>query len=133
MRLTAQRRAQIVHNIESAKEACAMDYGAYVCADDAELLLAEIDALEAENESNRLEAAKFYQHAKEVDAKIGELERENERLKARVARLREALEFLSCDGMDDGDFYSEEDITSATIMMANTARRVLKADESEGG
>lgn len=44
---------------------------------------------------------------------------------AQVREMREALEFISCEGMDDADFYHEEDITSGTIAMANRARDVL--------
>lgn len=36
-----------------------------------------------------------------------------------------ALEYISCDGMDDGDFYNEEAITEGTIAMANRARSTL--------
>ncbi len=39
--------------------------------------------------------------------------------------FREALEFISCDGMDDADFYAEEDVTCGAIDMANRARTVL--------
>ncbi len=43
------------------------------------------------------------------------------------AECETALEFISCDGMDDGDFYAEEEITAGTIAMANRARSALAA------
>ncbi len=43
--MTKEREKEILGYIESAKEANAMDYGAYVCANDAAELLAEIDRL----------------------------------------------------------------------------------------
>lgn len=44
-----------------------------------------------------------------------------------VEMLTEALEFVACEGMDDGDFYAEEWITEGTIAMANRARSALAA------
>lgn len=49
-----------------------------------------------------------------------------EHLESQLAIAREALEFVSCEGMDDGDFYSEENIVDGTIAMANRAREALK-------
>lgn len=47
---------------------------------------------------------------------------------------REALEYISCEGMDDGDFYAEEFITEGTISMANRARSTLaKSDRIAEG
>jgi hypothetical protein len=52
---------------------------------------------------------------------------------ALLARAVEALEFIACEGMDDGDFYAEEDVTAGTIAMANRARETLAAIRKEQG
>lgn len=46
-------------------------------------------------------------------------------LRDALEKVKEALGFIACDGMDDGDFYAEENIVAGTIAMANRARSAL--------
>jgi hypothetical protein len=55
------------------------------------------------------------------------------RLLSDYEKMREALEYVSCTGMDDGDFYAEEFITEGTISMANRARKCLSSLQSFEG
>ena len=51
-----------------------------------------------------------------------------ERLSRENAVMKSALEFISCEGMDDGDFYVEQenaDCAAGAIRMANCARDAL--------
>lgn len=50
---------------------------------------------------------------------------ENDSLRKAISELREDLEFIACEGMDDGDFYAREDVTEGTIAMAKRARSCL--------